>query len=612
MNSLNPEALLLDVRSAAGYVLNHEQTFIGREPSCQIHLTNDAVSRQHAVITRKEDGWYLKDLSSMNGVTLNGCQIIPQLDYRLQNDSVVGFANEAIFRFTSRESDLNAFHARHPAKDQTVREATSAKPAFEAAQPLREEKQPSAPLNKAPAPGASKQRPEPPVSRRKQAAPTKKRGPVVLIAVALVAVIGTFCAAFFLTEGFKSKQVRSLEDSIDAIGEVTLASDGAIRSVRQEYDQLSESDRNRVDNLAVLESAEAAYQTLLDKDAAKHFDEELAQLGEITLNSGDAISALRSQYDALTAGAKSFVTQESLLIAAEKRYRELLYDQQAAEVDAMIYDLGEISLESESELLKLRQTVDALQQEVKSRLGNLELLAQKEQELAALKERNAYDQVVLATKRPEGRSAIEATLDFLSRYPNSSYRADVENLCENAYTQYAKTLENQRHWEEAQHILEECIDKNFSASKGAAQTALNNLMRRIESMRPVNGRVLGGNCRGGYCQLVINNSSRDALIKIQSVQDPEKTYLLLYVRADETAKVNIRDGSYTMKYATGDTWYGDAALFGENTKYTLADTTIVMSTTYSGYTVNYTVQTITLYAVIGGNMSTSAIDGSDF
>ena len=52
---------------------------MGRSPDCQVHIPNNAVSRQHAKIIRKPNGFYIEDLKSRNGTLVNNQAIIAVL-----------------------------------------------------------------------------------------------------------------------------------------------------------------------------------------------------------------------------------------------------------------------------------------------------------------------------------------------------------------------------------------------------------------------------------------------------------------------------------------------------------------------------------------------------
>ncbi len=54
------------------FVLDDRSITIGRSPRCDIHLRHEAVSRTHARLECREDGWHLIDDNSANGILVNG------------------------------------------------------------------------------------------------------------------------------------------------------------------------------------------------------------------------------------------------------------------------------------------------------------------------------------------------------------------------------------------------------------------------------------------------------------------------------------------------------------------------------------------------------------
>ncbi len=48
---------------------------MGRKPECQIHIQNNAVSREHAKITKAQNFFYIEDLESRNGTWINNVEI---------------------------------------------------------------------------------------------------------------------------------------------------------------------------------------------------------------------------------------------------------------------------------------------------------------------------------------------------------------------------------------------------------------------------------------------------------------------------------------------------------------------------------------------------------
>lgn len=55
--------------------IERDQVSIGRNPDCEIVVEVGAVSRRHAKIERRPDGYYLSDLKSRNGTWLNGQRV---------------------------------------------------------------------------------------------------------------------------------------------------------------------------------------------------------------------------------------------------------------------------------------------------------------------------------------------------------------------------------------------------------------------------------------------------------------------------------------------------------------------------------------------------------
>ena len=117
--------------------------------------------------------------------------------------------------------------------------------------------------------------------------------------------------------------VVAVKELIDAIGEVTLDSGDAIDAARAAYDKLPEAKKVLVDNYEKLTAAEEAYTALVDAAAAKAVDDLIDAIGEVTLESGDAIKAARAAYDALTDTQKELVKNYEKLLAAEELYEEL-------------------------------------------------------------------------------------------------------------------------------------------------------------------------------------------------------------------------------------------------------------------------------------------------
>ena len=82
----------------------------------------------------------------------------------------------------------------------------------------------------------------------------------------------------------------------------------------------------------------------------------------------------------------------------------------------------------------------------------------------------------------------------------------------------------------------------------------------------------------------------------------------VFVRGGDTVKVEVPLGNYVVKYASGLTWYGYDYLFGPETTYSRAESTI--NFTREAYGVSR--YTITLYQVSNGNLHTRGMSAAEF
>jgi hypothetical protein len=83
--------------------------------------------------------------------------------------------------------------------------------------------------------------------------------------------------------------------------------------------------------------------------------------------------------------------------------------------------------------------------------------------------------------------------------------------------------------------------------------------------------------------------------------DTKNPVLIAFIRSGETANLKVPLGSYEIRYATGETWYGYDSFFGSSTSYYKAESRIDF--TKSGNTCNE--YTIELNPGVDGNLNTS-------
>ena len=203
---------------------------------------------------------------------------------------------------------------------------------------------------------------------------------------------------------------RSVDAMIDAIGDVSLEKEAEITDAKVAYNGLTETQKALVTKLSVLTAAEEKLAALkTDKAAAEAVDEKIAAIGTVTLESENKISEARAAYDALSAEQKAMVTKLPALAAAEEKLAELKADKTAAEaVEAKIAAIGEVKLDSENAITAARTAYKNLTDAQKALVGNLETLTAAEEKLVTLKTDKVAAEAVDAKINDIGEVTLES------------------------------------------------------------------------------------------------------------------------------------------------------------------------------------------------------------
>ena len=199
------------------------------------------------------------------------------------------------------------------------------------------------------------------------------------------AIVSQLPALSLKLEGW---HVNDVIEKIDAIGEVTLASEEAIVAARAAYEALTEAQKAEVTNYDKLTAAEAR---LTDLKAAKAVDDMIDAIGEVTLESEEAIAAARAAYEALTEAQKAEVKSYDKLTAAEARLADL---KAAKAVDDMIDAIGEVTLESEEAIAAARAAYEALTEAQQAEVKSYDKLTAAEARLAVLKPAKPVEKLI--------------------------------------------------------------------------------------------------------------------------------------------------------------------------------------------------------------------------
>ena len=330
--------------------------------------------------------------------------------------------------------------------------------------------------------------------------------------------------------------VAAVKELIDAIGEVTLESGDAIDAARTAYDKLPEAKKALVDNYEKLTAAEEAYTALVDAAAAKAVDDLIDAIGEVTLESGDAIKAARAAYDALTDTQKELVKNYEKLTAAEEAYTALVDAAAAKAVDDLIDAIGEVTADSGDAIKAARAAYDALTDTQKELVKNYEkLLAAEElyEELtasaaaiaqkAAEEAKQAQEEAEAAQKAAE--EAVEAAKAAQEAAEAAAAKAAEDNTAAEEARKAAEAA--QAAAEAAQTKAEEAQKKAEEAKAGAdaAQKAAeeNNAAAAAEAAKAVSEAVKAAEEAGRSAQSAAQAAqsaaqAADSMLKAQEAQ----------------------------------------------------------------------------------------------
>ncbi len=330
--------------------------------------------------------------------------------------------------------------------------------------------------------------------------------------------------------------VVAVKELIDAIGEVTLDSGDAIDAARTAYDKLPEAKKVLVDNYEKLTAAEEAYTALVDAAAAKAVDDLIDAIGEVTLESGDAIKAARAAYDALTDTQKELVKNYEKLTAAEEAYTALVDAAAAKAVDDLIDAIGEVTLESGDAIKAARAAYDALTDTQKELVKNYEKLLAAEElykeltttaaqvaQKAAEEAKQAQEEAEAAQKAAE--EAVEAAKAAQEAAEAAAAKAGENNAAAEEARKAAETAQAaaeaaQTKAEEAQKKAEEAKTGAEAARKAAEE---NNAAAATEAAKAVAEAVKAAEEAGRSAQSAAQAAqsaaqAADSMLKAQEAQ----------------------------------------------------------------------------------------------
>ena len=222
--------------------------------------------------------------------------------------------------------------------------------------------------------------------------------------------------------GGKSDAAKAVDEQIAAIGEVTLESESKIAAAEDAAAALQEEDKKQLDNLESLTEARAAYDSLVLEAEADEIEAAISAIGTVTLESGDSISSAESAYMGASAEVQALVENISELESA----KETLDNLQITEVVNLIDNIGDITLESVEHIETAKAAYDALSDSNQAKVQNADKLKTAAEQITELKREQA--EALLSNMRLDEDKVQKMrfyTPKVVKHYSDGSWAADI-------------------------------------------------------------------------------------------------------------------------------------------------------------------------------------------
>ena len=113
------------------------------------------------------------------------------------------------------------------------------------------------------------------------------------------------------------------------------------------------------------------------------------------------------------------------------------------------------------------------------------------------------------------------------------------------------------------------------------------------------------------------DSESNFYVKLQRLGDTESVPVMtMFIKSGETINAKAPSGNYEIKYASGNSWYGEEYLFWEGTRFYKTDAifefNVETSPTEDGILYSYSGYTVELVEQVSGNLETAEIPANEF
>ncbi len=217
----------------------------------------------------------------------------------------------------------------------------------------------------------------------------------------------------------KSEAATKVDNMISEIGEVTLESGAKITAAEEAADELKESEYKQLEQISVLKEARKTYDQLMEekrieenKAAIAELESAIDLIGTVTLEQESVISDIRKQYNRANKEVQAGVTNYKILEQAEAQLSNL----KVQNVINLIDQIGQVTLNSEEAINTAKSTYNKLSSDEKTRVINYDSVEAASQKLQELKMEKRVKNIVRVTKlqvsKPNSVGGVSVYIGF--------------------------------------------------------------------------------------------------------------------------------------------------------------------------------------------------------
>lgn len=189
-------------------------------------------------------------------------------------------------------------------------------------------------------------------------------------------------------------KVQHVEKLIEEIGEVTTESGPQIDAVEQAIVELDAEQKAKIENLDLFDEAKRKYAEALEiqkenDKKVKRVENRIENIKTVSIDSWNAISIARREYDALDSELQESVSNKDKLFESEAAFERLAIQT----VTDAIKQIGTVSLESEDAIISAKKAYEQIDESIQKKIENREALFAAEDELIQLKVEHAQSAI---------------------------------------------------------------------------------------------------------------------------------------------------------------------------------------------------------------------------